>query len=128
MTVLQNAPVVPMLPAVDLNRAKKFYEEKLGLMSADMSAPPGTAFYKAGGGTMLGLYEREATKADHTVACFEATNIEETIADMKSKGVVFEEYNDPGFTTVNSMVVMDGNKCAWFKDTEGNILGLNEKA
>ena len=127
MKTLHNAPVVAMLPAVDLNRAKKFYEEKLGLTPADMHAP-GTAFYKAGGGTMLGLYEREATKADHTVACFEATNIEGTIADMKSKGVVFEEYNDPGFTTVNSMVVVDGNKCAWFKDTEGNILGLSEKA
>ena len=127
MMTLENAPVVAMLPAVDLERAKKFYEEKLGLTPIPMSVM-GMAMYKGGAGTMLGLYQREATKADHTVACFEATDIENTIADMKSKGVVFEEYNDPGFTTVNSMVVVDGNKCAWFKDTEGNILGLNEKA
>ena len=122
---LTNSPVVPMLPAVDLNRAKKFYEEKLGLVPADMKAP-GTAFYKAGAGTMLGLYERGATKADHTAACFEVTDIEATMADMRAKGVAFEEYDDPGFKTVNGIAVADGKKCAWFKDTEGNILGLNE--
>ena len=123
---LTNAPVAPMLPAVDLERAKKFYGEKLGLapMSMDM---PGIAMYHAGAGTMLGLYQRDATKADHTVACFEVTNIEETIADLKSRGVMFEEYNDPGFTTVDSIVTEGANKAAWFKDTEGNILGLNQK-
>ena len=124
---LTNAPVAAMLPAVDLERAKKFYKEKLGLapmMGMDM---PGIAMYTAGKGTMLGLYQREQTKADHTVACFEVMDIEGAIRDLKSNGVMFEEYDYPDFKTVNSIVTEGANKAAWFKDTEGNILGLNQK-
>ncbi len=126
--MLSQAPVAAMLPAVDLERAKKFYRDMLGLTEdAGMTDAPGVVMFKAGGGTMLGLYEREATKADHTAACFEVGNIEGTIAELKGKGVQFEEYNMPDFKTVNSVVTMGMHKAAWFKDTEGNILGLAQK-
>ena len=125
MTTLTNAQVAPMLPVVDLERAKKFYQEKLGLTPMAMSMP-GMAFYTAGKGTMLGLYQRDATKADHTVACFEVPNIAATVAELKANGVVFEEYDMEGFKTVDSVVTEGSHKAAWFKDTEGNILGLDQ--
>ena len=125
---LQNAPVVAMLPAVDLERAKKFYEEKLGLTPIPMSVM-GMAMYKGGAGTMLGLYQREPTKADHTVACFEVPDLLATIRELKNSGVAFEAYSEPDFKTdENNIVTMGAEKAAWFKDTEGNILGLSQKA
>ena len=122
---LTNAPVAVMLPVVDLERAKKFYGEKLGLAPMPTSMM-GMAMYSAGAGTMLGLYQREATKADHTVACFKVPDVVAAVRELKASGVVFEEYNDPDFKTVDSIVTMGNEKAAWFKDTEGNILGLGQ--
>ena len=66
--MLANSPVAAILPAVDLDRAKKFYEEKLGLDPFDTPYPGGVMF-ESGDGTQLYLYQRDtATKADHTVA------------------------------------------------------------
>ena len=103
--MLTNAMVAPNLPAVDLQRARKFYEEKLGLMY---------------------VYQRAATKADHTVASFKVDNVEAEVKELKSKGVKFEDYDLPkmGIKTVNSIATMGNMKGAWFKDTEGNILSL----
>ena len=122
---LQNAPITANLPAVDLARAKKFYIDILGLQvkGEDM---PGVLLLAAGNGTDLLLYQREATKADHTAASFEVGDIKNVIAELKGKGVVFEEYNDPDFKTVDSIATMGTMQVAWFKDTEGNILCLHQ--
>ena len=122
---LQQSPVTANLPAVDLARAKKFYSEQLGLTPMP-DAMPGVALFGAGSGTTLMLYEREATKADHTVASFEVQDIEGTVKDLKAKGVIFEEYDFPDFKTVDSIATMGPAKAAWFKDTEDNILCLHQ--
>jgi predicted enzyme related to lactoylglutathione lyase len=75
---------------------------------------------------MLYLYQRAATKADHTVAAFNVDDVEAVVKELKSKGVVFEEYDMPGLRTVNSIATVGSMKGAWFKDTEGNILGLSQ--
>lgn len=123
--MLADACVNPTIPVVDLERARKFYEEKLGLKVIRTDPSPGIMF-EAGEGTGLYIYQREATKADHTVAVFEVQDIKAEVKELKDKGVVFEEYDVPGLKTVGGIVTMGDIKGAWFKDTEGNILGVAE--
>lgn len=94
--LLRNAPVGAMLPVTDIERAKQFYMEKLGLPSAGIPGPEGkgTAAFECGDRTVLYLYARETgTKADHTVAMWMVDDIEETVGDLSQKGVVFEQYD-----------------------------------
>ena len=121
--MLAQASVHPTLPVVDLQRAKKFYQEKLGLKIVKEDPSPG-ALLQAASGTALYIYQRAATKADHTTAAFTVKDVEAEVKELKSKGVVFEEYNLPNLKTINSVFTMNGSKTAWFKDTEGNILGI----
>ena len=72
------------------------------------------------------LYKRAATKADNTAAGFLVDDLEATMKELRAKGVKFEEYDFPGLKTVNGIATTDGEKGAWFKDTEGNILALAE--
>lgn len=125
--MLTNNPVVAMLPAVDLSRARRFYEGKLGLkpMSAGKSgAAYPDVMYQCGGGTRLYIYQRAATKADHTVAGFAVDDIQASVKELKAKGVAFEEYDMPGLKTVGGIATIGANKTAWFKDTEDNILAV----
>ena len=124
--MLGNAIVHPTLPAVDMKRARRFYEETLGLKVVMEDPSPGI-FVQAARGSTLYIYQRAATKADHTVVSFEVSDIEAEAKELKRKGVKFEEYDIPsmGLKTVNGIATM-GNyrKSAWFKDSEGNILAI----
>ncbi len=123
--MLANAQVHPTLPVVDLGRARKFYEEKLGLKAVRVDPPPAPGImFEVGGSAGLYIYQRGATKADHTVAAFEVDDVNKEVSELKAKGVVFEEYDMPGLKTVNSIVSAGNMKGGWFKDTEGNILGV----
>jgi predicted enzyme related to lactoylglutathione lyase len=123
---LGEAPLAATLPAVDIKRAKKFYTETLGLKLVKEDPGPGMML-EAGKGTMLYMYQRAPTKADHTAVSFNVSNIEAHVKELKAKGVKFEEYDLPqmGIKTVNGIATMGKSKSAWFKDTEGNIIGLN---
>ena len=121
--MLNKAMVAPTLPAVDLKRARKFYEEKLGLKVVMEDTSPGIML-QCGKGTMMYVYQRAATKADHTVASFAVDSIEAEVKELKGKGIKFEEYDMPGIKTVDSVATIGGMKSAWFKDTEGNILSI----
>lgn len=124
--MLANVPVYAMIPVVDMERAKSFYEGKLGLGPATMYGGD-TVAYACGGGTRIGLYQRAPTKADHIVACFAVRDIETAVKELRAKGVQFEEYDFPGLKTVNGTATRDGEKAAWFKDAEGNILELSQR-
>jgi len=125
--MLDNPKVHPTLPVVDLERAKRFYEEKLGLKVVREDPSPG-ALLQAGDGTALYIYQRAPTKADHTVAGFEVKDVEATVKELKAKGVVFEDVDFPSLKTkegIATMATPKGEvKAAWFKDTEGNILAV----
>jgi len=124
--MLKDKMVAATLPVVDMERARKFYEDKLGLKV--MQADKGGVMLQAGGGTALFLYQRGPTKADHTVVSFNVDNIEAEMSELGAKGIVFEEYDMPQMhiKTVNGLATMDGAKMAWFKDTEGNILSITQ--
>ncbi|MHB8781734.1 MAG: VOC family protein [Candidatus Geothermincolia bacterium] len=118
--------VRPTLPVVDLRRARAFYEEKLGfepVFSSDQDV-----YYRIGDCTGIYLYVRKATKAEHTEAAFHVDDVEREVNELRGKGVVFEEYDTPemGIKTSNGIAMMDGFKAAWFKDTEGNILEIDD--
>jgi len=123
--MLINAPVHATLPVVALERARKFYEGKLGLKVIRTDPSPG-AVLQAGEGTTLYIYQRVATKADHTVASFTVKDVEAEVKELKAKGVVFKEIEIPsmGIKTVDGIATMGDMKGAWFKDTEGNILAV----
>ena len=121
--MLSNAMIAPTLPAVDLKRARRFYEAVLGLKVVMEDPSPGIMI-QCGKGTMLYVYERTATKADHTVASFAVDNIDAEVQELRKKGIKFEEYNMPGLKTEHGIATVGGMKSAWFKDTEGNILSV----
>ena len=127
--MLADAPVSAILVGTDIERAKKFYVEKLGLRLAEMpDLPEDSAMFQGGEGTMIYLYEREGgSKAEHTVAGWLVEDIEKAVEELSERGVVFEQYDMPGLKTDERGIAVSGPaKSAWFKDTEGNILAVNE--
>ncbi len=123
--MLTRAPVMTMLPVKDLERARDFYVNKLGLEAEGLAADG--KFVLRAGGTKLGLLPKpEGTKAEHTAISFEVDDVAAEINTLKGRGVVFEDYDFPGFKTVEHMIVLGNERAAWFKDTEGNILCLHQ--
>jgi catechol 2,3-dioxygenase-like lactoylglutathione lyase family enzyme len=120
--MLSSAPVVTSIPVVDLQRAKAFYLDKLGLKEG-MTAPDGGVILNAGEGTRLFLYQRGQTKADHTVASFKVADVLGTVNALKAKGVQFESYDMGELKTDSNNIARMGDlQACWFKDPEGNIL------
>jgi catechol 2,3-dioxygenase-like lactoylglutathione lyase family enzyme len=123
--MLANGKVHPTLSVTDLERAKKFYGETLGLKSDGVIAE-GHAVYEAGEGTFLVIYERsEPSKAENTAASFSVDDVEGTVQWLKDRGVTFEEYDSPELKTINSIATIGDLKGAWFKDPDGNILAVS---
>ncbi|GAA1398624.1 glyoxalase/bleomycin resistance/dioxygenase family protein [Kitasatospora putterlickiae] len=124
--MLGDAPLVAIIPAADLARAKSFYTDTLGLKLTD-AGPEGDLTFECGG-TEFGIYETPSGgQAAHTLASFKVPDLDAEMTALRGKGVVFEEYDMPGLTTVNGVAEAEGMRAAWFKDSEGNILCLNER-
>ena len=125
MDLLQRAPVTCMLPVKDLDRARRFYEQGLGLQAGE-ARPDGKFVYRCGG-TELALFPKpEGTKAEHTAMSFRVDDVAAAIDTLKGRGVVFADYDFPGFKTVDHVCVLGSEKAAWFEDSEGNLLCLHE--
>jgi len=123
--MLANVSVTTMLPVIDMQRARTFYEDKLGLVPGGLK-PDGKFCYSVGGSTLALFPKPDGTKAEHTAISFKVPDIDASIAELKRAGVVFEDYDFPDFKTVNHVCVLGAEKAAWFKDTEGNFLCLHE--
>ncbi|UCF98335.1 MAG: VOC family protein [Spirochaetaceae bacterium] len=123
--MLVQSKIHPVLSVTDLQRAKKFYGETLGLKSNGDLAE-GHAVYEAGEGSFLVIYQRsDPPKAENTVASFGVDDVEGTVQWLKDRGVVFEEYDNPGLKTVKGIATIGDLKGAWFKDPDGNILAVS---
>ena len=120
-----NLTAVATLPAANIERAKKFYSEKLGLMPG-MVQPDGSLFYKCKDSAFVVYPSQFAGTAKSTALGFQTDDIERIMKDLRSKGVVFEEYDMPGLKTVHGVATMGNVKAAWFKDSEGNILAIDQ--
>lgn len=126
MTTLTKAAVTTILPVKDMDRARRFYAEKLGLEPKGFAAD-GNFLFACGGDAHIALITKpEGTKAEHTALSFEVQRIERVIAELEGRGVVFEDYDFPNLKTVEHVCVLGSEKAAWFKDTEGNYLCVHE--
>ena len=124
--MLKNAPVMPTIPVADVARAKNFYENILGF--SPKNEMPGGTLYDAGKGTYFFVYPSAgAGTSKATYASWEVENIESAVSNLKAKGVAFEEYDMPGLKTENSIANAGNVRASWFKDSEGNILGIIQR-
>jgi catechol 2,3-dioxygenase-like lactoylglutathione lyase family enzyme len=125
--MLNQAQVTANVPAADLDRARRFYSEKLGLTPA--SEFPGMLIYQTGGGTSFSVYETEfAGKAGHTIAQWHVGDVEAEVGDLQANGVSFEVYDQmPGVEWNGVVASIPGmGSAAWFKDSEGNTLCIDD--
>jgi predicted enzyme related to lactoylglutathione lyase len=111
------------IPATDLARARRFYEKVVGFVPAAEIA--GGVTYKFGDNTACFLYPTpNAGTSRASQAFWEVDDVEAEVAELKSRGVKFEDYDMPGLKTTNGIATGGGAKSAWFKDTEGNIMAI----
>jgi predicted enzyme related to lactoylglutathione lyase len=124
--MLKNAPIVPYIPVSNVTRARKFYEEKIGLIPTEEYA--GGVIYECGSASRVFMYPSGGAGTSKASTAFWAVDdVAAEVAELKARGVVFEEYDMPGIKTVNSIATGGGAKTAWFKDTEGNILAISQR-
>jgi catechol 2,3-dioxygenase-like lactoylglutathione lyase family enzyme len=124
--MLKNARIVPYIPVADVARARQFYEEKIGLALKEQYA--GVVIYECGGGSWVFMYPSAGAGTSRASTAFWAVDdVAAEVAELKSRGVVFEEYDMPGIKTVNGIASAGGAKTAWFKDSEGNILAISQR-
>lgn len=130
---LEFASVATRLPAQDLDRARRFYAEKLGLEPAE--SRPGGLRYHCGGGAFALFESSGRASGQHTQMAWQVDDIEGVVAELRSRGVVFEEYDMPGLRTVSAIAEVAGNypslggvgeRAAWFRDSEGNLLAVGQ--
>ena len=121
--MLREHPIHALIPATDLERARGFYADKLGLTPTREERAG--LVYETPGGAWFRLYRTPyAGTAQHTIAGWVVEDLEAEVAELKARGVVFEEYHAAQFQTVDGIATIQGARVAWFKDSEGNILGL----
>lgn len=113
------------IAASDLERAKTWYAEKLGLKPSreDMFG----AWYEAGGGKFLIFPTQYAGTAKNTVMEWTVDDVENEVAELQGRGVEFDTFDMEGVTWNGVVASMGESKAAWFKDSEGNILAISQE-
>ena len=131
--MLDNARVATRLPAQDLDRARRWYAEKLGLEPAEER--PGGLRYVFANGEFALYASAGASPGTFTQIALEVADVDTVVAELTRRGVVFEEVDVPGLKTVGGIAEVEGNypgkgstgeRAAWFRDSEGNLLGLGQ--
>jgi catechol 2,3-dioxygenase-like lactoylglutathione lyase family enzyme len=124
--MLGKADATPMIAVKDLDRARKFYEETLGLKTKDEWGGEGVTLES--GDTLINVYRSEFAGTNKATALtFEVDDIGKEVSELKEKGIFFEHYDLPGLEPSGDLYVGEGGfKTAWFKDPDGNILSLVE--
>jgi catechol 2,3-dioxygenase-like lactoylglutathione lyase family enzyme len=121
--MLQKYPMYSYIPAKDVARARQFYEQKLGFRPKAEQA--GGVVYQFGDHTACFLYPTpNAGTSQASQAFWQVDDIEREVAELKARGVRFENYDMPGMHTENGIATAGGAKAAWFKDSEGNTMAL----
>ena len=131
--MLDQARVATRLPAQDLDRARRFYAEKLGLEPTEER--PGGLRYQLAGGEFALYASAGSSPGTFTQIALEVDDLDSVVAVLRHRGVIFEEVDVPGLKTVDGIAEVEGNypskgstgeRAAWFRDSEGNLLGIGE--
>ncbi len=125
--MLAGFPIHATVAAEDVTRARAWYELKLGMVP-EVEDPNGGLWYRFGDGTWLNVYQTQfAGTARNTQAGWTVTNIEGVMADLRARGVVFEEFDlGNGMATVNGLLTSGPYRACWFKDSEGNTFEVSQ--
>jgi catechol 2,3-dioxygenase-like lactoylglutathione lyase family enzyme len=131
--MLKDGRVATRLPVQDLQRARSFYADKLGLEPSEER--PGGLLYRCASGEFALFESAGGSSGSHTQMGWEVDDVDAEVAELKRRGVVFEEVDLPGLTTIDGIAEVEGNypskggrgeRAAWFRDSEGNMLGLGQ--
>jgi catechol 2,3-dioxygenase-like lactoylglutathione lyase family enzyme len=130
--MLQAGRVATRIPAQDLERARAFYRDKLGLEPVEER--PGGLLYRCAGGQFAIFASAGASAGEFTQMAWDVDDIDATVSELRKRGVVFEDVDLPGLTTVDGIAEVAGNypskgtgeRAAWFRDSEGNMLGVGQ--
>lgn len=130
--MLENGHVASRLPVQDMARARAFYAEKLGLEPVEER--PGGLLYRCASGEFALFESTGASTGTFTQMGWSVDDVDATVAELRSRGVVFEQVNVPGLKTVDDIAEVAGNypsrgsgeRAAWFRDSEGNMLGIGQ--
>jgi catechol 2,3-dioxygenase-like lactoylglutathione lyase family enzyme len=129
---LRDSRVSTRLPAQDLDRARAFYAECLGLEPVDER--PGGLLYRVQSGEFALFQSTGRPSGEHTQIGFEVDDLDATVAELRARGVVFEEVDVPGLRTRDGIAEIEGNypskgsreRAVWFRDSEGNLIGMGQ--
>jgi catechol 2,3-dioxygenase-like lactoylglutathione lyase family enzyme len=133
MALLQRAHVATRLPAQDLSRARAFYAEKLGLEPVEER--PGGLRFECGSGVFALFESAGRASGDHTQMALEVEDLDAVVGELRNRGVLFEDVDVPGLRTVDGIATVEGNypskggrgeRAAWFRDSEGNLIGIGQ--
>jgi catechol 2,3-dioxygenase-like lactoylglutathione lyase family enzyme len=130
--MLERGHVATRLPAQNLERARRFYRDKLGLEPSEVR--PGGLLYRCEQGEFGVFQSAGASSGHHTQMAWAVEDIEATVDELRGRGVIFEEVAQPGLRTIDGIADIDGNypskgrgeRAAWFKDSEGNLHGIGQ--
>ena len=121
--MLKDCPVLPYIPVSDLGRARTFYEQVVGLVPMRQSSA-GVAYAGANGSSIFMYVSANAGTSKASQAFWQVRDLAAEMAELRARGLVFEEYDFPGFRMVDGVATGGGAMSAWFKDTEGNTMAL----
>jgi len=123
--MLSEAMVHPTIMVSDMARARSFYEGQLGLVVVREAAP--YLFLRGGIGQLALLARGSVTPAPTTICAFEVEDLPGTLAGLRARGVVFEEYDTPNLRTVDGIAKAGPFHAAWTRDPDGNYLGIHDR-
>lgn len=123
--MLTKSMFYPTLPASDIERAKRFYGDTLGFDLIEGAGDPGGVFYRIGD-QVLFVYKTAAPRGGNTALSFMVDDLDAEMTELRAKGVAFEDYDMPGLKTEGGVAEFDGMRAAWFKDSEDNILNIEQ--
>ena len=124
--MLKDSPIFPYIPAKDMERARAFYEGKVGLVPIEEFG--GGVTYACGSGSTIFMYPTENAGSNKASCAFwDVADVEAEVKELKERGVVFETYDFPGFDPETQIANEGPTKGAWFKDTEGNIMAIIQR-
>lgn len=131
--MLKNGRIATRIPCQNLARAREFYADKLGLEPSEER--PGGLLYRCASGEFALFQSAGASPGTFTQMGWEVDDIDATVAELSKRGVEFEEVDVPGLKTVDGIAEVAGNypskggkgeRAAWFRDSEGNMLGIGQ--
>ena len=123
---LAHRAVAMMLPVTDVDRARSFYDESLGLDYTGTNDEGSAMFALDGGATLVLLPRPDSRPSESTAMSFEVDDVSSEISALEDRGVTFEDYDLPDFKTVDHVCEFGDERAAWFKDPDGNVLCLHQ--